>query len=39
MRPAPLPRWIRVLGAIIVAVIAIPFVIVTIADQAKGTRR
>lgn len=39
MRRDPLPRWIRVLGAIMVAVIAIPFVIVTIADQAKGTRR
>lgn len=35
----PLPRWVRVLGTIIVAIIAIPVVLVSIAAQAKDTRR
>lgn len=39
MRTEPLPRWARVIGMIVVAVISIPFIIVNIAAQAKDTRR
>ncbi|SUJ23591.1 Uncharacterised protein [Sphingomonas paucimobilis] len=35
----PVPAWVRLLGVIVVAIVAIPFVIVTIAAQAKDTRR
>jgi len=39
MRREDMPAWVRLLGVIVVAIIAIPFVIVTIAAQAKETRR
>lgn len=39
MRREDMPAWARLLGVIVVAIIAIPFVIVTIAAQAKDTRR
>ena len=39
MRRDPFPAWVRLLGVIVVAIVAIPFVIVTIAAQAKDTRR
>ncbi len=39
MQREPLPRWVRLLGTIVIAIIAIPFVLVSIAAQAKDTRR
>jgi len=39
MQREPLPRWVRLLGTIVIAIIAIPFVFVSIAAQAKDTRR
>lgn len=39
MQREPLPRWVRLLGTIFIAIIAIPFVLVSIAAQAKDTRR
>lgn len=39
MQREPLPRWVRLLGTVVVAIIAIPFILVTIAAQAKDTRR
>ena len=39
MRREDMPAWVRLLGVIVVAIIAIPFVIVTIAAQAKDTQR
>jgi len=39
MRREDMPAWVRLLGIIVVAIIAIPFVIVTIAAQAKDMRR
>ncbi len=39
MRRDPLPRWVRLLGTVVIAIVAIPFVIVSIAAQAKDTRR
>jgi len=39
MRREDMPAWVRLLGVIVVAIIAIPFVIVTIAAQAKDARR
>lgn len=35
----PLPRWVRLLGTVVIAIVAIPFVIVSIAAQAKDMRR
>jgi len=39
MRREDMPAWVRLLGVIVVAIVAIPFVIVTIAAQAKNARR
>lgn len=39
MRRDPLPHWVRLLGTVVVAIVAIPFVIVSIAAQAKDARR
>ena len=39
MRRNTLPRWVHLLGTVVIAIVAIPFVIVSIAAQAKDTRR
>ena len=39
MRREPLPRWVRLLGTVVVAIIAIPVILVTFAAKAKDARR